>query len=100
MFLPALNEIIIPQKYGIHNIQCRENSAIGRVGFLLNDRKLISLAIDNPQYGFRAQMKKGVLPGGFWLEGSTGYHIFARDALWQLMEAARNCGLDLYGPKF
>jgi hypothetical protein len=100
MLRPALNEIIIPQKYGIHNIQCRENSAIGLVGFLLNDPKLISLAIDNPQYGFRAQMQRGVLPGGFWLEGSTGYHFFAMDGLWPLMEAARNCGTDLYGPKF
>jgi hypothetical protein len=97
---PALNEIIIPQKYGIHNIQCRENSAIGLVGFLLNDPRLISLAIDNPQYGLRAQMERGVLEGGFWLEGSTGYHFYAMDGLWQLMEAARNCGTDLYGPKF
>jgi hypothetical protein len=100
MLRPALNEIIIPQKYGIHNIQCREDSAIGLVGFLLNDPKLISLAIDNPQYGFRAQMQRGVLPGGFWLEGSTGYHFFAMDGMWPLMEAARNCGIDLYGPKF
>lgn len=100
MLLPALNEIIIPQKYGIHNIQCRENSAIGLVGFLLNDPKLIALAIDNPQYGYRAQMERGVLPGGFWLEGSTGYHFFAMDGIWPLMEAARNCGTDLYGPKF
>jgi hypothetical protein len=100
MLRPALNEIIIPQKYGIHNIQCRENSAIGLVGFLLNDPKLISLAIDDPRYGFREQMEKGVLPGGFWLEGSTGYHFFAMDGLWPLMEAARNCGIDLYGPKF
>ena len=100
MLRPALDEIIIPQKYGIHNIQNRENSAIGLVGFLLNDPKLISLAIDNPQYGFRAQMEHGVLPGGFWLEGSTGYHFFAMDGMWPLMEAARNCGTDLYGPKF
>jgi oligo-alginate lyase len=100
MLRPALNEIIIPQKYGVHNIQCRENSAIGLVGFLLNDPGLIALAIDNPQYGFRAQMERGVLPGGFWLEGSTGYHFFAMDGLWPLMEAARNCGTDLYGPKF
>ena len=100
MLRPALSEIIIPQKYGIHNIQCRENSAIGLVGFLLNDADLISLAIDNPQYGFRAQMQRGVLPGGFWLEGSTGYHFFAMDGLWPLMEAARNCGIDLYDPQF
>jgi oligo-alginate lyase len=100
MLRPALEEIIIPQKYGIHNIQCRENSAIGLVGFLLNDPKLISLAIDNSQTGFRAQMEHGVLPGGFWLEGSTGYHFFAMDGMWPLMEAARNCGIDLYGPQF
>ncbi|HWC59780.1 MAG TPA: heparinase II/III family protein, partial [Verrucomicrobiae bacterium] len=100
MLRPALDEIIIPQKYGIHNIQCREDSAIGLVGFLLNDPKLISLAIDDPKYGFRAQMEHGVLPGGFWLEGSTGYHFFAMDGMWPLMEAARNCGTDLYGPKF
>ncbi len=97
---PALNEIIIPQKYGIHNIQNRENSAIGLAGFLLNDPKLIALAIDNPQTGFRAQMEHGVLPGGFWLEGSTGYHFFAMEGMWPLMEAARNCGIDLYGPQF
>lgn len=100
MLRPALNEIIIPQKYGIHNIQNRENSAIGLVGYLLNDPELISLAIDNPQYGFLAQMAKGVLPGGFWLEGSTGYHFFAMDGMWPLMEAARNCGRNLYGEKF
>jgi len=100
MLRPALNEIVIPQKYGIHNIQNRENSAIGLAGFLLNDPKLIALAIDDPQTGFREQMDRGVLPGGFWLEGSTGYHFFAMDGMWQLMEAARNCGIDLYGPKF
>src|SRR6185437_11759690 len=100
MLRPALEQIIIPQKYGIHNIQCREDSAIGLVGYLLNDPGLISLAIDDPKYGFRAQMKHGVLPGGFWLEGSTGYHFFAMDGMWPLMEAARNCGTDLYGPEF
>lgn len=100
MLRPALNQIIIPQKYGIHNIQNRENSAIGLVGFLLDDPKLIALAIDDPRYGFRAQMEKGVLPGGFWLEGSTGYHFFAMDGMWPLLEAARNCGRDLYGDKF
>ena len=97
---PALNEIIIPQKYAIHNIQNRENSAIGLAGFLLNDPKLIALAINDSQTGFHAQMERGVLPGGFWLEGSTGYHFFAMDGMWPLMEAARNCGIDLYGPQF
>ena len=97
---PALNEIIIPQKLGIHNIQCRQNSAIGLTGFLLGDQKLISLAIDDPKMGYRQQLAKGVDADGLWLEGSSGYHFFTIEGLWPLAEAARNCGLDLYDPKF
>src|SRR5262249_35576550 len=97
---PALDEIIIPQTHGIHNIQCRQNSAIGLVGFLLGDEKLIALAIDDPRNGFRQQIEHGILGDGMWLEGSTGYHFFTIEGLWPLMEAARNCGRDLYGPKF
>jgi len=100
MLRPALNEIIIPRKYGIHNIQNWENSAIGLVGYLLNDRQLISLAIDDPKLGFCQQIRKGVLADGLWCEGSMGYHFFAISGMWPLMEAARNCGLDLYEPKF
>lgn len=100
MFRPALDEIIIPQKYGIHNIQNWENSAIGSVGFLLNDPNLIALAIDDPKYGFRQQIAKGVSADGLWLEGSLGYHFYAMSGMWPLMEAARNCGMDLYEPKF
>jgi oligo-alginate lyase len=96
---PALNEIIIPQKYGIHNIQCRQNSAIGLTGFFLGDQKLISLAIDDPQSGYRQQLAKGVNADGLWLEGSSGYHFFTIEGLWPLAEAARNCGIDLYGAK-
>lgn len=96
---PALNEIIIPQKYGIHNIQCRENSAIGLTGFLLGDQQLISLAIDDRQNGYRQQLARGVNADGLWLEGSTGYHFFTIEGLWPLAEAARNCGVDLYDPQ-
>jgi len=97
---PALNEIIIPDKLGIHNIQCRLNSAIGLTGFLLGDQKLISLAIDDPKIGYRQQLAKGVDADGLWLEGSSGYHFFTIEGLWPLAEAARNCGMDLYDPKF
>jgi hypothetical protein len=97
---PALNEIIIPAKGGIHNITCRLNSAIGLSGFLLGDKELIDRAIDNPERGYRQQMEKGVRDDGMWLEGSSGYHFFTIDGVWPLTEAARNCGMDLYGPKF
>jgi hypothetical protein len=97
---PALEQVIIPRRLGIHNIQCRHNSAIGLTGFLLGDQHLISLAIDDPAVGFRRQLEKGVLEDGMWLEGSSGYHFFTIAGLWPLAEAARNCGLELYTEKF
>jgi hypothetical protein len=100
LLMPALNEIIIPDRHGIHNIQCRQNSAIGLAGYLLNDPKLIALAIDDPKIGLRQQLAQGVRDDGMWLEGSTGYHFFTIAGLWPLMEAARNCCVDLYSPQF
>jgi len=97
---PALTEVILPRRMGIHNIQCRQNSAIGLVGFLIGDGKLVATAIDDPEVGFHQQMERGVLGDGLWLEGSSGYHFFTVAGLWPLTEAARNCGIDLYGPKF
>lgn len=96
---PALKEIILPRRMKIHNIQCYHNSAIGLVGFLLGDEKLIATAIDDPTNGYRQQMEKGVLGDGMWTEGSSGYHFFTIGGVWPLTEAARNCGRDLYGPK-
>jgi hypothetical protein len=96
---PALDQVILPRRMGIHNIQCRHNSAIGLVGFLLADAALIRQAIEDPSNGFQEQLTNGVLDDGMWLEGSSGYHFYTIGGLWQLAEAARNCGLDLYGPK-
>ena len=97
---PALEETILKSKLGIHNIQCRLNSAIGLVGFLLGDQTLITRAIDDPTLGYRQQMERGVLADGMWTEGSSGYHFFTVAGVWPLTEAARNCGMDLYGEKF
>lgn len=41
-------------------------------------------------------MKRYVLPGGLWYEGSLGYQNYALNALWTLAEAARHNGIDLY----
>jgi hypothetical protein len=93
--------VIIPgDKKGPHNIQCRQNSAIGLVGFLLNDQQLLARAIDDPTSGYRTQLAKGVLDDGMWFEGSGGYHFFTLDGLWPLAEAARHCGMNLYGPRY
>jgi hypothetical protein len=100
LFRPALEQVILPRRLGIHNIQCRHNSAIGLVGFLLGDQRLITIAIDDPAVGYRQQLARGVLDDGMWLEGSSGYHFYTMSGLWPLAEAARNCGIDLYDAKF
>ncbi|MFA0751090.1 MAG: hypothetical protein SLRJCFUN_001493 [Candidatus Fervidibacter sp.] len=97
LFSPAAREVILPHKMGVHNIQCWKNSAVGLVGFLLGDEELIKEAIDNPERGYWTQMRKGVSPDGVWWEGAWGYHFYTLSALWHLTEAARNCGIDLYG---
>ena len=89
-------KIIRKHKMKIHNIQCWKNSAVGVIGFLLNDDELIADAIDSP-YGFRQQIAQGVNDDGQWYEGAWGYHFFTLSAMSPLLEAARRSGVDLYG---
>lgn len=97
---PALDEVILPHRFGIHNIQCWHNAAIGLVGFLLDDDRLVRRAIDDPGLGFREQIRRGVRDDGMWYEGASGYHFFALGGLWPLAEAARHAGIDLYSARF
>jgi hypothetical protein len=97
LFLPAARDTILAHRMGIHNIQNWKNSAVGLSGFLLGEESLIRAAIDDADRGYRAQMAKGVQPDGAWFEGAWGYHFYTLSAVWPLTEAARNCGIDLYG---
>lgn len=98
---PALEETILntSTKPVIHNIQCHRNSAVGLVGLLLGDKRLIAHAIDGVS-GFRANAAQGVQADGVWFEGAWGYHFYTIQGLWPLAEAARNCGISLYGEPF
>lgn len=100
LFGPLAREVVLPHRMGVHNIQCWKNSAVGLIGFLLEDQELIKSAIDDPQRGFRQQIKKGITPDGQWWEGAWGYHFYTMQALWPLAEAARNNGIDLYTPEY
>jgi hypothetical protein len=97
LFLPAARDVILPHRMGVHNIQNWKNSAVGLAGFLLGDDALVRAAIDDPDRGYRTQMARGVQADGVWFEGAWGYHFYTLDAVWPLVEAARNCGIDLYG---
>jgi hypothetical protein len=100
LLLVSAREVILPHEMKVHNIQCWKNSAVGLVGFLLGDDELIAQAIDHPERGYHKQMADGVTPDGQWWEGAWGYHFYTLSALWSLVEAARNCGVDLYGDAF
>jgi len=100
LFLPAARDVILPHRLGVHNIQNWKNSAVGLTGFLLGDDALIHAAIDDPARGYRTQMAKGVQEDGVWFEGAWGYHFYTMNAVWPLVEAARNCGINLYGEQF
>ncbi len=97
LFLPAARDVILPHRMHVHNIQNWKNSAVGLAGFLLGDESLIHAAIDDSDHGYRTQMAKGVQEDGVWFEGAWGYHFYTLNAVWPLVEAARNCGIDLYG---
>ena len=96
LFLPAARDVILPHRMGVHNIQNWKNSAVGLTGLLLGNDELIHAAIDDPTRGYRTQMAKGVQEDGVWFEGAWGYHFYTLNAVWPLVEAARNCGIDLY----
>jgi hypothetical protein len=95
---PAARQVILPHRMGVHNIQCWKNSAVGLVGFLLEDKELIAAALDDAGSGFHAQIAKGINADGAWWEGAWGYHFYTINALLPLTEAARSRGIDLYTP--
>lgn len=99
LLLPAA-EVIREHKMGIHNIQCWKNTAVGLVGLVTGQRKLVEEAIEDPERGFRAQIARGVTDDGLWWEGSLGYHQYTMQALWPLAEAARLADIDLYSDRY
>ncbi|MDA0745425.1 MAG: alginate lyase family protein [bacterium] len=92
-------KLILKNNLGIHNIQSWHNAAIGMAGLLLRDRDLVAFALES-EVGIHSQIARGILPDGFWLEGSWGYHFYAMEPLLAWAETLRNCGLDLYSDHF
>lgn len=99
LLLPAA-AVIRDHRMPVHNIQCWKNSAVGLVGFVTGNDELVRDGIDNPDRGFRRQIRDGITNDGLWYEGSLGYHAYTMEALWPLAEAARHAGLDLYSERY
>lgn len=95
-FLRGLVETIRRNDMGISNWQSWHNALLAAVGFCLGDGEIAGQALDGPS-GLRFQLRKSVLPDGWWYEGAASYHFYALDALRWTTEAARGAGFDFYG---
>ncbi len=88
-------EVILGYDTGLINWQVWHNTAIGAVGFLLDDQSLVSKALYG-ESGFQAHMQQAVMDDGLWHEGTFNYHFFVLQGYIQLSEAALLSGIDLY----
>ena len=85
---PAL-EVINKRDADTSNIQCWRNTAIGMVGFFLQDDKLIQMAMGDGT-GFAVQLKYGFNADGITNDLSPNYQFFALHPLCLLAQAAIN----------
>lgn len=74
------------------------NTALGCLGFVLDDTALVERAIDGLS-GFYAHLNAAILPDGFEYERTPYYHNFVALAYTILAEAARANGTDLYAAR-
>ncbi|MCD6351378.1 MAG: heparinase II/III family protein, partial [Armatimonadetes bacterium] len=93
LLLPAAKTTWSP-RMSVHNISCWRNSAYALVGLALDREDMVRDAYAGP-VGFLQQMGKGVIPPGFWYEGSWGYHFYTMSALLPFVEAGHRAGLDV-----
>lgn len=73
----------------IHNIECWHLAALANLGVVLDDEKLITLAVDG-DFGLSAQLAEGILEDGWWAEGSPSYHYYMLSAALSAATALRD----------
>ena len=79
----------------IHNIECWHNAAMAAVGICLDDAGFQKLALED-RFGFRHQLREGVLDDGMWWEGSSSYHFYTLAALIAHVQVSENKGVGLH----
>lgn len=72
----------------LHNHEVKISSAIGVIGYLLNENSYLEFAVNSP-YGLRYQLEYGLLNEGLWFEGSIHYHYYALQGFWAFEKLAR-----------
>ncbi|MFI3115819.1 MAG: heparinase II/III family protein [Clostridia bacterium] len=93
LFNPAM-ELLSPQINKVHNKPCWLCSAVGIVGFVTGNQKLIDQVFKD-KFGINDQMRLGVTGDKFWYEGSTHYNFFLLEGICYLLAFSK-----LYGQEF
>lgn len=93
--LRPLARVIRGNDSGMSNWQAWHNAALGCLGFLLRDRRLVDRAV-NGRHGLLYQLRRSTYGSGLWYELAPIYHWYALNACTYLFEAARRNGMDLY----
>lgn len=78
------------------NWQVWHNCGLTALAIALRDDRLIGVALDDPQCGYRTLLAKHVYPDGWWNEGSPIYHFYPLGAIVMTADAVRCRGIDLY----
>ena len=93
--LRPLVEVIHANDKDTSNWQTWHNAAVGCIGFVLGDRRLVDVAI-NGRHGLLYQLRRSTYGSGLWYELAPIYHWYALNACTYLFEAADRNGMDLY----
>ena len=87
---------MLMRKHDKGNWQAWHIGAIAALGVALQSDSIIDVAINEPEFGYRAVMKENVYPDGWWKEGSVVYHFYPLRSLALTAEAVRCRKIDLY----
>jgi hypothetical protein len=93
LLMPAAKTTWAP-RMSVHNISCWRNTAYALVGLALDHEEMVEDAYKGPA-GYLNQLRQGVIPPGFWYEGSWGYHFYTMNALLPFVEAGLRAGLEV-----
>ena len=94
-------DLIMLNNEGRHNHQSWYNSAVGIIGFLLEEKEYVWYALLKDDSSLAYQLDKSVTADGMWYEGSMHYQFYVLRAMLPLMEATHHAGFDVYqDPKY
>jgi len=72
----------------IHNIECWHLASLATLGAVLDDDELVDRSVQG-EFGLPAQFREGILPDGWWAEGSPSYHYYMLAAVLYAVVALR-----------